>query len=170
MAISIPKRLRSLLFLRSSRLMEIFAFRSLHRVVLNRARKDARRAWDWGEHFICESHMQITVNWKWRVKCVALVVFLVTPFVSPWLIEAIAANYYDWIYYGNYYSLISLSFLVCAIAIFFLLKKPKKIIGFGLLIGVSYLLIGVFLPSPRCEEYLTFLASKPAKQTAHVCN
>lgn len=113
--------------------------------------------------------MRIAIEWRLRAKIFALAAVMAAPFFSPWLIKVIAAVCYDWIYYGNYYSLISLSYLLSAVAIFFLLKKPKRVLGIGLLISILYMLIGIFLPSPRCEEYLTLHTIKPAEQNTYTC-
>jgi hypothetical protein len=114
--------------------------------------------------------MRIAIDWRSRAKLFALAAVMATPFLSPWLIKAIAAVYYDWIYYGNYYSLISLSYISSAVAIFVLLKKPKRVLGIGLLISILYMLIGIFLPSPRCEEYLTLHDRQPTEQHTNACN
>jgi membrane-associated HD superfamily phosphohydrolase len=101
---------------------------------------------------------------------IAVTATLLTPFLSPWIIKTVAAIKYDWIYYGNYNSLISLTFLVSAVAAFALLKKTGKIFGIGLAIAIIYTLIGIFLPSSRCEEYLILRTNESAKPKTQECD
>ena len=103
-------------------------------------------------------------------KKIAVAATLLAPFLSPWIIKTVVAIKYDWIYYGNYNSLISLTFLASAAAAFVLFKKPGKILGIGLAIAITYTLIGIFLPSSRCEEYLILRTIESAKPKTQECD
>ena len=114
--------------------------------------------------------MKASVDSAGGIGIAAKAVTLSLPFFSPWIIKFVAATKYDWMYYGNYYSLISLAFVASGVLAFFLFKKKGEIFGAGLVIAFAYILIGIFLPSSRCEEYLILNNSKPDHAAVNECN
>lgn len=114
--------------------------------------------------------MKASVYSPGGIGIAAKAVTLSFPFLSPWIIKFVAATKYDWMHYGNYYSLISLAFVASGVSAFFLFKKKGKIFGAGLAIALVYILIGTFLPSSRCEEYLILNNSKPDQAAVNECN
>lgn len=105
-----------------------------------------------------------------RTKKIARWVTLIAPFLSPWVIEVVAAMKYDWIYYGSYDALIRLAFVISGLVAFFLFKKPGKIGGAGLAIFVIYLTISLLLPMSQCEEYLVLKNEVTAQKKSNECD
>ena len=114
--------------------------------------------------------MKASVDSAGGIGIAAKAATLSFPFFSPWIIKFVAAIKYDWMYYGNYYSLISLAFVTSGVSAFFLFKKKGKIFGAGLSLAFAYILIGIFLPSSRCEEYLILNNSKTNQVAVNDCN
>ena len=95
---------------------------------------------------------------------------VIFPFVSPLLIKQIAGLLYDWVYYSNYMSFVSLAFVVSSVALIRLARSAKGGRWKVLALGGLYFLIGIFLPGNRCQEYLVLREAPGAMHYVEDCS
>lgn len=89
---------------------------------------------------------------------VLLAVVICLPFITIGYLDTVLSFFYDWMYYGNHHSVLSLSIILASVLGIFLTKKLKsntplisRAIAYLILSLIA--LIGLILPINKCEEY-----------------